>query len=163
MPDPILIRRERPDQPEVRALLAALDDYLASLYPAEANHILEPHELLAPEVSFYVARSVADGGHPVGTAALRRMAGEAATAGRAYGEVKRMYVDPARRGLRIGVALLDALESELRAAGLALALLETGRDQVEAVRLYERRGYRQRAAFAGYPDNGLSLFMEKAL
>ena len=29
--------------------------------------------------------------------------------------------------------------------------------------LYERAGYRRRAAFAGYPDNGLSLFYEKHL
>ena len=44
-----------------------------------------------------------------------------------------------------------------------MARLETGRDQHEAVRLYERNGYRRRAAFAGYPDNGLSLFYEKSL
>ena len=163
MPDPILIRRERPDQPEVRALLGALDDYLASLYPPEANHILAVDELLAPEVAFFVARAADEGGRPVGTAALRPMTGEPATGGRAFGEVKRMYVDPARRGQRIGARLLDALEGELRAAGVALALLETGRDQLEAVRLYERHGYRRRGAFAGYPDNGLSLFMEKVL
>lgn len=163
MPDPILIRRERPDQPEVRTLLAGLDAYLASLYPPEANHILAVEDLLAPEVDFFVARVAGAGGHLVGTAAVRRMGGDAATGGRAYGEVKRMVVDPARRGQRIAARLLDALEDELRAAGIRLALLETGRDQVEAVRLYERHGYVRRGAFAGYPDNGLSLFMEKAL
>jgi putative acetyltransferase len=42
-------------------------------------------------------------------------------------------------------------------------LLETGRDQIEAVRLYERAGYALRGAFGGYPDNGLSLFYEKPL
>jgi putative acetyltransferase len=31
------------------------------------------------------------------------------------------------------------------------------------VRLYERAGYVQRAAFGGYPDNGLSVFYEKRL
>jgi putative acetyltransferase len=163
MPDPILIRREPPDQPEVRALLAELDAYLASLYPPEANHILAVEALLVPEVEFFVARAADDGGRAVGTAAVRRMAGEAATDGHAYGEVKRMYVDPACRGQRIGARLLAALEDGLRAGGIARALLETGRDQLEAVRLYERQGYRRRGAFAGYPDNGLSLFMEKAL
>ena len=44
-----------------------------------------------------------------------------------------------------------------------LALLETGRNQTEAVRLYERCAYTQRAAFGGYPDNGLSVFYEKHL
>ena len=40
---------------------------------------------------------------------------------------------------------------------------ETGRDQHEAVRLYQRHGYQPCAAFNGYPDNGLSLFLEKRL
>jgi hypothetical protein len=39
MPDSIVIRRESPDQPEVVALLAELDSYLARLYEPEANHI----------------------------------------------------------------------------------------------------------------------------
>jgi putative acetyltransferase len=42
-------------------------------------------------------------------------------------------------------------------------LLETGEAQTQAVRLYERCGYRRRPAFGGYPDNGLSLFYGKAL
>ena len=163
MPDPILIRRELADPPEVRALLAKLDAYLASLYPPEANHILAVEELLAPEVDFFVVRAVDEEGRAIGTAALRRMAGEPATGGRPYGEVKRMFVDPACRGQRIGARLLDALEHSLRARSITLALLETGRDQLEAVRLYERHGYRRRRTFGGYPDNGLSLFMEKVL
>jgi putative acetyltransferase len=48
-------------------------------------------------------------------------------------------------------------------SGLALALLETGRDQAEAIRLYERCGYRRHGPFGGYRDNGLSLFYSKAL
>jgi putative acetyltransferase len=42
-------------------------------------------------------------------------------------------------------------------------LLETGGEQREAVRLYERCGYMRRPAFGGYPDNGLSWFYEKQL
>jgi GNAT superfamily N-acetyltransferase len=53
------------------------------------------------------------------------MPGEADTGGVAYGEVKRMYVDPAQRGQRLGVRLLGALEDGLRADGCRLALLET--------------------------------------
>jgi hypothetical protein len=40
---------------------------------------------------------------------------------------------------------------------------ETGAAQTEAVRLYERCGYARRAAFGGYPDNGLSRFYAKVL
>lgn len=156
----LVIRRESPDQPEVLALLDALDRYLATLYPPEANHILGVQDLLMPEVSFFVAR---EGDQIVGTAAARRMPAEPATGGVAYGEVKRMYVDPACRGKRLGVRLLQAIEQDLRDSGRALALLETGSDQTEAVRLYERAGYTQRGPFGGYPDNGLSVFYGKVL
>jgi putative acetyltransferase len=156
----IKIQRERADHPQVVALLDSLDRYLAALYPPDANHILSVGELLAPEVAFLVAWY---GERIVGTGAVRRMAGTADTEGHVYGEVKRMFVDPALRGQRIGERLLHSLESSLRAHDIALSLLETGRDQREAVRLYERCGYARRGAFGGYPDNGLSLFMGKTL
>jgi len=156
----IAILPERADHPQVVALLDALDRYLAELYEPDANHILSVSELLEPEVSFFVARQ---GEAIVGTGAVRRMPGEAGTAGRPYGEVKRMYVAPAMRGLRIGERMLQTLEASLRKDGIALSLLETGSDQREAVRLYERCGYTRRGAFGGYPDNGMSLFMSKAL
>ncbi|MFN9745780.1 MAG: GNAT family N-acetyltransferase [Betaproteobacteria bacterium] len=156
----VTIAEERPDQPEVVALLSALDRYLSGLYAPEANHILSVDELLAPEISFFVAR---EQGQAIGTAACRRMAGEPATAGQPYGEIKRMYVDPSRRGRRLGARLLEAVEERLRRDGHRLALLETGRDQTEAVKRYESAGYVRCGPFGGYPDNGLSLFMAKAL
>ncbi len=81
MSDRIVIRRERPDQPEAMALLADLDACLGSLYEPEADHMLDGQ-----------------------------------------------------------------------------ALLETSRHQIEAVRLYEGCGYAPCSAFAGDPDNGLSVF-----
>ena len=63
-------------------------------------------------------------------------------------------------GSALGLARLEAHAAE---QGLALALLETGRDQAEAIRLYERAGYQMCGPFGGYPDNGLSLFYAKAL
>jgi putative acetyltransferase len=160
MSERIVIRRERPDQPEVMALLDALDGYLHSLYPPEANHILDVQTLLGADIAFFVAR---DGAQAVGTAAVRHVAAGAATGGRPYGEIKRMYVDPACRGRRIGAKLLAVLEDSLRAEGYAQALLETGRDQLEAVKLYERCGYAPQTAFGDYPENGLSVFYGKAL
>ena len=154
------ILRERPDQPEVVALLDELDRYLASLYAPEDNHILDVQALLAPEVSFFVARQ---GAQIVATGAVRSLPGEPATDGQSYGEIKRMMVLPSCRGQGIGWRMLAALEAELRSAGIGLALLETGSDQHAAVALYERCGFVQRAAFGGYPDNGLSLFYAKAL
>jgi putative acetyltransferase len=160
MRDDLSIQPEKPDSPEVGALLSALDEYLASLYPPEANHILEVRALMEPSTTFLTARRA---GRLVGCGAVRRMAGEPATAGLPFGEIKRMYVSPDSRGARVATQLLARLEAVLRQDGLALSLLETGRDQTEAVRLYERAGYARREPFAGYPDNGLSLFMGKTL
>jgi len=160
MSAPITIRPERADQPEVVALLADLDRYLASLYPPEANYIMDVRELLAPDVVFLVARA---GTQAVGTGAARICAGESATGGHVYGEIKRMYVDPAYRGERLGGQLLSAVEDQLRARGVLLATLETGHTQHEAIRLYERAGYTLRGPFGCYPDNGLSVFYEKPL
>jgi putative acetyltransferase len=156
----ILIRPERPDHPQVVAMLAELDAYLASLYEPEDNHILDVQALLAPEVDFLVAE---EQGGLIGCGAARRMPGEPETADQRYGEIKRMFVHPAARGQRIAQRLLAQLEERLKADGVPLAMLETGRDQHEAVRLYERSGYVLRGAFGGYPDNGLSLFYEKRL
>jgi putative acetyltransferase len=156
----IVIRPERADHPQVVVALAALDDYLRALYPPEANHILSTEELLAPDVSFFAAWQ---GDRVIGTGAVRQRAGEPGTGAKAYGEVKRMYVDPTLRGRRVGARLVEALEAAMQARGLTLALLETGRDQHQAVRLYERCGYQRRGPFGGYPDNGLSLFLAKVL
>jgi putative acetyltransferase len=156
----ITIRPERADHRQVVALLGALDTYLAGLYAPEANHILTIDELLAPDVFFFAAWQ-AD--RIVGTGAVRRMAGEPATGGTPYGELKRMYVDPRVRGRRIGARMVAMLEESLGAGGTTLVLLETGREQREAVRLYERCGYTRRGPFGGYLDNGLSLFFEKRL
>ena len=156
----VVIRPERADHPQVTALLDALDRYLGELYEPEANHILSIDELLAPEVSLFAAWQ---GDRIVGTGAVRRMPGDEDSQGEPYGEVKRMYVDPMLRGQRLGSRMVATLEDTMRAQGLRLALLETGEAQREAVRLYERCGYRRRAAFGGYPDNGLSWFFEKRL
>jgi putative acetyltransferase len=150
----VQVRPERPDHPDVSVLLAELDRYLASLYPPEANHILDLEALKAPDVDFLVATC---GGRMVGCGATRRATGAD------WGEVKRMFVLPAHRGQRVASRLLATLEQRLAVAGAIWARLETGRDQHEALRLYERSGYRRCAAFGGYPDNGLSVFLDKRI
>lgn len=160
MPETTSIRRERADHPQVVALLGALDDYLASLYPPEANHILDVAALLAPEVVMLAAWQ---GERIVGCGALRRMPAEPETDDQPYGEIKRMFVLPELRGRRIAERLLLALEDQACDQGLTQLMLETGGEQTAAVRLYERCGYRRRGAFGGYPDNCLSSFYAKDL
>ena len=153
------IRPTPPDHPQVLALIAELDAYLASLYDPEDVYIVDLAGLREPSVTFLGAW---DGDTLVGCGAVRLMPAERETDGRPYGEIKRMFVSPARRGERIGQQVLDALERELQRRGIDRALLETGPPQLEALKLYARCGYAPRGTYGGYPDNAAaSVFMEK--
>ena len=155
----LAIRPTPPDHPQVLVLIAELDAYLATLYEPEDVYIVDLAGLMEPSVTFLGAW---DGDTLVGCGAVRLMPGEPGTDGLPYGEVKRMFVSPARRGERIAQQMLAALERELLQRGIDRALLETGPPQVEALKLYTRCGYATRAAFGGYPDNAAaSVFMEK--
>lgn len=155
----LAIRSTPPDHPQVQALLAELDAYLNSLFPPEDVFIVDLGGLMAPSVTFLGAWQ---GDALVGCGAVRLMPAEAATDGRPYGEIKRMFVSPGRRGQRIGEQLLEALEGSLRQQGIDRALLETGPTMAPALRLYTRCGYAPRGPYADYPDNaGASVFMEK--
>lgn len=149
----ITLARESPRQADVFRLLEALDAYQSGLYPAESNHFLDVEALVAPAVRFFVARR---GGTALGCAALRIDPG-------GYGELKRMYVTPEARGLRLGRRLLDQIEAEARMAGLAYLRLETGIHQPEALGLYRSAGYHEREPFGDYAPDPLSVFMEKRL
>jgi putative acetyltransferase len=147
----ITLRLESPRQADVERLLAALDAYQGSLYPAESNHFLDVDALEASDIRFFVARR---GPEAVGCAALRIDAA-------GYGELKRMYVSPAARGTRLGRRILDRIEDEARREGLDCMRLETGIHQPEALALYRSAGYVEREPFGEYKPDPLSVFMEK--
>ena len=50
------VEQEPPNQPDVIALIADLDAYQDSLYPAEARYALDLASLSKPNVVFIVAR-----------------------------------------------------------------------------------------------------------
>ncbi|MFC4564882.1 GNAT family N-acetyltransferase [Nocardiopsis mangrovi] len=78
-------------------------------------------------------------------------------------EVKRMYVVPAWRGRRVGQVLLRALERTARERGASVVRLETGTEQAESVRLYERCGYRRIEPYGHYAGSALSVCFERSL
>jgi putative acetyltransferase len=148
----IRLAMESPRQADVARLLEALDAYQSALYPPESNHFLDVEALAAPNVRLIVARR---GAEAVGCGALRIDAG--------YGELKRMFVVPEARGLRVGRRILDRIEAEARREGLGCLRLETGIHQPEALALYRSSGYAEREAFGEYAPDPLSVFMEKSL
>jgi len=149
----ITLRIESPLQADVVRLIEALDVYQAGLYPSESKHFLGVEARAAPGVRFFVARR---DGRALGCGALR-----IDPAG--YGEVKRMFVSPEARGLKLGRRLLDRIEEEARREGLGRIRLETGIHQPEALGLYRSAGYVERDAFGEYSPDPLSVFMEKSL
>jgi putative acetyltransferase len=124
------IGRETPDQPEIVALLAEADARAAALYPAESRHGLTLAALQAQDARFFVARS---GGRAMGCGGYVLLPERSA-------EMKRVFVKPEARGLRIGWALVEAIEGAAVAEGAARMYLETGVKSDEALGLYRRRG-----------------------
>ncbi|MDP9629865.1 UNVERIFIED_ORG: putative acetyltransferase [Ensifer adhaerens] len=152
MPE-VTIAEESPRQPEILRLLEMSDAYAASLYPAESNHLVDVSTLEKPSVSFFVARF---DGVVIGCCAL-------VEAGDGSAEIKRMFVDPQARGLKVGKRLLQTVERHGENCGLDIIRLETGIHQPEAIGLYRSAGYVERPPFGNYQPDPLSLFMEKAL
>lgn len=150
---PVDIKLEPPRQPEVLRLMDMSNAYMASLYPAESNHMVDVDTLEKPTVSFFVARNE---GQIVGCCAL-------VEAGDGTGEIKRMFVDPQARGLKIGQLMMDAIIARGRELRLNAIRLETGISQPEAIGLYRKAGFVEIEAFAPYKPDPLSMFMELKL
>ncbi|MDQ0041095.1 putative acetyltransferase [Variovorax boronicumulans] len=142
---------ERPDQPDVIQLIDDLDAYQKPLYPPESHYGIDIAALSAANVLFAVARDEA--GRAVGCGAIVMEPG--------YGELKRMYVRPERRGQGVAARVLAFLESEGMARGHTMFRLETGVSQPEALSFYARSGYARRERFGRYPEDPLSVFMQK--
>jgi putative acetyltransferase len=147
------VAREDPAQPEVRALIRELDDYLIGLYDPDENHLLDIESLRAADVSFFVARV---DGRALGCGAVRVIEP-------GVGEIKRMYVAPQSRGHGLGRRILEALEERGRELGLRELKLETGDQQPEALAMYRAYGYQPCGPFGGYTQGVTSLFFVKKI
>ena len=147
------VEQESPNQPDVIALIAALDAYQDSLYPAEARYALDLASLSKPNVLFVVARDEWSAALGCGAIVLNE----------SFGEVKRMYVSPEARGKGVAHQVIAALEASAYESGCRSLMLETGPYQPEALKFYRKQGYAQRGPFGGYPEHPLSVFMGKSL
>lgn len=152
MSGPVLIARDDGLGPDALAMITKSEAELSALYPPEVRYAFSPDQLLDAGVAFFVARR---GDRPVGCGGLAVFEG--------YGELKRIFAAQTARGTGAAQAILEALEGEARARGLPLIRLETGLASPDAIRFYEKAGYRRRGPFGTYVENGSSVFMEKAL
>ena len=90
-------------------------------------------DLVPPAGAFLIARV---GGEPAGCGALK-------THRPGVGEIMRMWVDHAHRGLGIGARILTALEEQAVTLGHRSVRLYTNRSLDEAKALYRSRGYEE--------------------
>jgi len=77
--------------------------------------------------------------------------------------VKRMYVVPELRGRGIATAVLRRIEQEALVLGVSELLLETGTEQPDAMRFYEREGYRRIPNFGLYEGEEQSVCYARRL
>jgi len=141
----VRIEPEMPDSADARWCLEAYFRELGRRFEAGFDPALSipanARELTPPAGVFIIARL---DGQPVGCGALKAK-------DRKVGEVKRMWVSPAARGLGIGRRILEMLEQHAREFGLTTLRLETNRSLQEAQALYRRCGYVEVAAFNDEP------------
>jgi putative acetyltransferase len=147
-----MIAIKRADPRDFTLMLQASDNVMASLYPAESNHMLDVETLRQPQMHFFGAyvNDVACGCGGF-------------WAHEDYVEIKRVWIDLSSRGMGLSKKIMIALEDAARSAGFKTARLETGIFQPEAISLYRAIGYIERGPFGDYVSNPLSIFMEKVL
>lgn len=143
------VREVEWDHPDAVALRTRMGEEMSARYadrelPAGAFDVDD-------ETVVWTALALAEDGAVAGHAALRGLHGTV--------ELKRMYVDPAHRGTGVAGALLDAAHGAARALGHRTVLLQTGDRQPDAVRVYERAGYRRVPVFAPYEPVTFSICM----
>jgi len=163
---------------EADHLLVLSDQYMASLYPEESNHLVSSESLrtgdavfLGAFISSTMSLGTENADQPAKTNELLPCSevGEciACVATRfyreaGYAEIKRLYVQESYRGSGLSRALMSAIEAEILAEGIDCARLEMGIHQPEADALYRSLGYRDIQPFGDYLLDPLSQFLEKA-
>jgi ribosomal protein S18 acetylase RimI-like enzyme len=148
-----VITAERPDSADATFLISELEAHLDPLYPKTSRHGYSVEKLMNQGVAFFVTRcdEVAAG------------CGGIELFGKAYGEIKRMYVRPQFRGLGLARQMLDHLSAYAQERGIFLLRLETGIHQKEAIALYEGMGFQRIPPFGEYREDPNSRFYEKRI
>lgn len=158
---------------EADHLIFLSDQYMASLYPAESNHLVSSRSLREGDATFigaFLSDCPMTGPSflPIGERGGAKRAAECigCVAARfyrdqGYAEIKRLYVAEVHRGGGLARQLMAAIERDIIAQGIHCARLEMGISQPEADALYRSLGYREIPPFGDYLLDPLSQFLEK--
>lgn len=143
------------DDPDSLRFVEAVQAFYRLRYGGSDRTPVEPVEFMPPRGLFLLGRvdgvAVCCGGW------RRRDAAGIPAEDRAVllpddAEIKRMWVDPARRRQGLARRMLSQLERSAAAAGCRRMVLETGDRQPEAIALYVAEGYQEIPRFGVYRD-----------
>jgi putative acetyltransferase len=143
----VRFRRIGYDSPLAQTLIEEMAEDLAQYYGPNRFPGQDPAMWRAPEGALVVAYFDLA---PAACGGLVRF-------DRTTAELKRVFTRPAYRGRGLGARVLAALEAEARALGYQNLVLETGRPQLEAQRLYERAGFARLPCWAPHDADPISL------
>ena len=146
------LKRTSSDDPDFKTLVTLLDQDLAIRDGNEHAFYSQFNKLnsIKNAVVFYLDSK------PVGCGAFKEYDEQTV-------EIKRMFVLPDYRGQRIAVDILQALEQWATELNYTASILETGKKQPEAIRLYERSGYIIIPNYGQYEGVENSVCMKKVL
>ena len=146
----LTITRTTPDNADFRVLVQRLDEYLR-IVDGDDHAFYNRYNQLAGIPHVIVAY---ENGEPVGCGAIKPFAPGVM-------EVKRMFVEPAHRGQGVAGAVLAALEAWAHEDGYTGFVLETGKKQTAAIRLYEKSGYTVVPNYGQYASIETSVCLRK--
>jgi DNA-binding MarR family transcriptional regulator/GNAT superfamily N-acetyltransferase len=139
------IADEAPSSPDARWCLAHYFNELGTRFEEHFDPArtlpARSEDMLPPSGAFLLARF---SGQPAGCGGLK-------TVGPEVGEIVRMWVDRAHRGLGIGTRILEGLERRAATLGHRRVRLYTNRSLEEAKAMYRRAGYREIARYNDDP------------
>lgn len=140
------------DSPDGTRLRTAMETELAARYGIPDQETDKP---TAESVDvFLIARDAV--GRATGCGALRLQSEGTA-------EIKRMYVSPEARGTGTATSILRALEDHARRRGVDTLQLSTGDKQPDAIRFYEREGYRRTDGYGPYKGHPMAVCFARRL
>lgn len=150
----IVVRISDPRTPANRQLIEHLWIELGTMYGDTGPSRYRPEDFVGQGIAFVTAYR---GEEAVGCGAVRPFDAETPK----IGEIKRMFVEPAARGLGISRQILARLEEVGRDLGYEMLRLETGIKQPAALHLYEASGYKRIECYGEYRNDPNSICFEK--
>ena len=144
--------RTNSDNPDFNGLVRLLDQDLQVRDGAEHAFYAQFNKVSAIRYAVVAYR----GDEPVGCGAFKEFAGELV-------EIKRMFVQPAHRGQGIAQAILAELEQWAQELHYTGCVLETGKNQPEAIRLYQKVSYQVIPNYGQYAGVENSVCMQKEI